>query len=412
MINTKQYSLFFLVFLISFSGFSQTRKQLEKQRKKLKSEIVQVNRLIFDVKKKEKNALEDLKDINKKIAVRSKLITTINLEAKVLSEEIKENQKKVTTLNKKLTALKADYAEMIFKSYKSKSQQSRTMFLLSSKNFLQAYKRLEYMNQYTSFRKKQGEEILVQANLVQKLTDSLLFQKQVKDTLIFSEKEQKEKVEEDKKNQEKLISTIKKKEGKYKRDLKNKIDKEKKLAAKIDKIIKAAIAKANRIARAKSKSKIKPSSKKNEFILSPEAKALAAKFELNKGKLPWPVKESIITRRFGLQKHPTIGGITINSTGLHFTTSKGAYAESIFNGTVLGIQLSSEGRKNVLVQHGNYITAYNNLKNTLVKVGDKVTNSQKIGQIFTDKVSGKTTLIFVLFKNTKRLDPSSWILKR
>jgi septal ring factor EnvC (AmiA/AmiB activator) len=113
-----------------------------------------------------------------------------------------------------------------------------------------------------------------------------------------------------------------------------------------------------------------------------------------------------------LQKHPTIGGITINSTGLHFTTSKGAYAESIFNGTVLGIQLSSEGRKNVLVQHGNYITAYNNLKNTLVKVGDKVTNSQKIGQIFTDKVSGKTTLIFVLFKNTKRLDPSSWILKR
>jgi len=412
MIKTKFYSVFFTVFLIAFSSVSQTRKQLEKQRKTLRSEIVKVNRLIFDVKKQQKNALEDLKDINKKIEIRSKLIQTINLEAKVLSQEIKESQKILATLNKNLTDLKADYAEMIFKSYKSKSQQSRTMFLLSSQNFYQAYKRLQYMKQYTSFRKNQGEEIIVQTNLVKKLTDSLLFQKQIKDTLILSENEQKDKVEEDKKNQEKLITTIKKKEGKYKRDLKNKIQKEKKIAAKIDKIIKAAIAKANRIERAKFKSKIKPSSKKNEFILSPEAKALAANFELNKGKLPWPVKESIITRKFGLQKHPTIGGITINSTGLHFTTSKGSYAECIFKGKVLGVQLTSEGRKNVLVQHGNYITAYNNLKNSLVKIGDKVTNGQKIGQIFTDKVSGKTTLIFVLFKNTKRLNPSSWILKR
>ena len=55
---------------------------------------------------------------------------------------------------------------MILKSYKSKSQQSRMMFLLSSQNFHQAYKRFEYMKQYTSFRKKQGEEIVIQANLV------------------------------------------------------------------------------------------------------------------------------------------------------------------------------------------------------------------------------------------------------
>ena len=408
------YSVFFFVFLINFSTFSQTRKQLEKQRKQLKSEIVKVNRLIFDVKKKEKNALEDLKDINKKIDVRSRLIKTINLEAKILEKEIKTNQKELDKLNKKLTALKVDYADMIFKSYKSKSQQSRTMFLLSSQNFYQAYKRLEYMKQYTSFRKKQGEEIVVQTKNVQKLNDSLLYQKKIKDTLILSEKDEKAKIEIDKKSQEKLISTIKKKESKYKRDLKRKINQEKRVAAKIDKLIREAIARANRIAKEKAKkSNKKPTTtRKNEFILSPEAKALANKFELNKGKLPWPVKESIITRRFGKQPHPTIGGITINSTGLHFTTKKGSYAESIFDGKVLGIQLTSEGRKNVLIQHGNYITAYNNLENSNVKTGDKVKVGQKVGKIFTDKVSGKTTLIFVLFKNTKRLNPSSWILKR
>ena len=397
----------FLFFLSSFSVFSQTRKQLENQRKKLKKEIVKVNRLIFDVQKKEKNALEDLEDINQKIDIRNKLIATINKEAILLNKEVKKNEKKLKELNKKLADLKEDYANMIFKSYKSKSQQSRAMFLLSSDNFYQAYKRLEYMKQYTSFRKKQGEEIVVQTTIAEKLNDSLLYQKRIKDTLILSQKEQKSKIEGDKKRKENLISTIKKKESNYKKDLKKKISQDKKIAAKIDKIIRAAIAKANK------KVKVKPkTTKKNEFILSPEAKVLAANFELNKGKLPWPVKEGLVTRRFGVQPHPTFSGITINSTGLHINTKKGAFAESVFNGKVLAIQKTSEGRKNILVQHGNYISAYNNLESASVKTGDKVVTGQRIGTVFTDKVSGKTKLIFVLFKNTARLNPASWILKR
>lgn len=420
MIKMKFNALFFLVCFISLSSFSQTRKELENQRKQLQADIAKVNRLIFDTKKKEKNALDDLSDINQKISFRAKLIQTINLEAQFLSKEIIGNERKIAALNKKLTALKEDYAEMIFKSYKSKSQQSRTMFLLSSDNFYQAYKRLEYMKQYTTFREKQGKEILDQTSVVKKLNDSLLFQKQVKDTLILSEKNQKDEIEFDKKSQEKIIAAIKKREGKYRSDLRKKLNEEKKIAAKIDKIIKDAIAKANSLARAKTatsttstNTKEKPTTtKKNEFILSPAAKALAANFELNKGRLPWPLKESIITRKFGQQKHPTIGGITINSTGLHFTTNKGAYAECIFDGKVLAVQVTSEGRKNVLVQHGNYITAYNNLENSLLHTGDNVARGQKIGQVFTDKVSGKTTLIFVLFKNTLRLNPSSWLLGR
>ena len=410
--KSKKFYIPLLIFFLSvFSVIGQTRKQLEAQRKKLNKEIKQVNALLFNEKKKEKNALENLKDINKKIEVRAQLISTINSEAKILSKEIIDNETKLKKLNKNLADLKKDYADMIFKSYKSKSQQSRTMFLLSSQNFYQAYKRLEYMKQYTSFRKTQGENIIVQTNIVKKLNDSLLYQKTVKDTLILSEKRQKEQIEGDRKDQEQLITTIKKKENKYKKSLQNKIKEEKKIVAKIDKKIKEEIARANRIAREKLKNKPK-TVKKNEFILSPEAKALATKFELNKGKLPWPVSEGIIVRKFGKQPHPTFPGITVNGTGLHIVTKKGLSAEAIFNGVVLNILVSSEGRKNILIQHGNYISSYNNLENTYVKKGDKIKTGQKIGQIFTDKVSNKTKLIFVLFKNTKRLNPSLWILER
>ena len=404
----QRFYIPFLIFLLSTVCISgQTRKQLETQRKKLNLKIKKVNKLLFEAKNDQKNALVDLSALNQKIGVREKLIETIHLEVKLLSAEIVANENKIAKLNTRLSALKEDYASMIFKSYKSKSQQSRTMFLLSSRNFRQAYKRLEYMKQYASFRKKQGEEIMIQTDLVKQFIVSLNLQKQEKDTLILSENEQKNKIEHDKKNQEKLVSEIKKKEKKYKSELRKSIREEKKIAQKIDKLIRAAIARANRKTRVSSNK-----TKKNEFILSPEAKALAARFELNKGKLPWPLRESLVIRRFGKQPHPTFSGITINSSGLHLATKKGAYASAIFGGTVLAIQLTTERKKNVLVQHGNYITAYNNLENSLVKMGDTVTIGQELGKVYTDKVTGKTTLIFLLFKNTTRLNPASWMLKR
>ncbi|MDA9333693.1 peptidoglycan DD-metalloendopeptidase family protein [Polaribacter sp.] len=404
----QRFYIPFLIFLLSTVCISgQTRKQLETQRKKLNLKIKKVNKLLFEAKNDQKNALVDLSALNQKIGVREKLIETIHLEVKLLSAEIVANENKIAKLNTRLSALKEDYASMIFKSYKSKSQQSRTMFLLSSRNFRQAYKRLEYMKQYASFRKKQGEEIIIQTDLIKQFIVSLNLQKQEKDTLILSENEQKNKIEQDKKNQEKLVSEIKKKEKKYKSELRKSIREEKKIAQKIDKLIRAAIARANRKTRVSSNK-----TKKNEFILSPEAKALAARFELNKGKLPWPLRESLVIRRFGKQPHPTFSGITINSSGLHLATKKGEYASAIFGGTVLAIQLTTERKKNVLVQHGNYITAYNNLENSLVKMGDTVTIGQELGKVYTDKVTGKTTLIFLLFKNTTRLNPASWMLKR
>ena len=406
------FYLIFIIFLFScFTSFGQTKKELEKQRKKLNREIVQVNKLLFQEQKKEKNVLEDLADLNQKIGIRLSLINTINSEAKLLSREINKNKKEITRLGKELAVLKADYARMIFKSYKSKSQQSRIMFVLSSDNFQQAYKRLEYMKQYTSFRKRQGEEIGFQTSLVKKMNDSLLLQKQSKEMLILAEKDQKEKIEIDKSNKEKLITVIKKKERKYKREIQNKIKAERRVAEKIDKIIRDEIEKANRIALAKLKNKGKDVNK-NEFVLSPEAKALAAKFELNKGKLPWPLAQGLIIRKFGNQPHPTFPGITINGTGLHMVTQKGKSAAAIFNGKILNILVTSEGRKNVLIQHGNYITSYNNLDKLYVKKGDNVVTGENIGQIFTDKVSGKTTLIFALYKNRTKLDPAAWILKR
>ena len=399
----KYISLLFLLFL-TMSSFAQnkSRKQLELDRKRIKNEIKMVNKLLFAAKKSEQNALEDLKDLNQKIIVREKYISTINLEVQSLSNEIVIYEKDIQQLDKKLIRLKEDYAAMIYKSYKSKSQQSSTLFLFSSKSFYQAYKRVKYMKQYASFRKKQGEEVYLLSNDFLKLKDSLLFQKQLKDSLLSDEEAQKIKIEEEKIDQQKLISEIITQEKKYKRELRKKEQEQKKITERIDKIIKDAIAKSNAL---------KGIKKSKGFSLTPEAKALAVRFEQNKGKLPWPVESGLIVRRFGKQPHPVYSGNYINSTGIHIATKKGSNAEAIFNGEVLAIQTQSEGKKSVLIRHGNYISIYNNLESVYVSDGEKVKTGQPLGKIFTDRITGKTKLIFVLSKNTTRLNPTSWILK-
>ena len=396
-------SIFFFLLTVSVVAQNKSRKQLELERSRIKKEIKMVNKLLFETQKKEKNILEELKDLNQKITIREQLITTINLELKSLSNDIFAYEQQIEKQTQKLNLMKEDYASMIYKSYKSKSQQSRTLFLFSSESFYQAYKRLKYMNQYASFRKKQGEEVLHLKNKLLNLKDSLAYQKELKDTLLSSEEEQKLKILDEKKDQQTLISQIKKKEKKYKKELRQKQEKEKKLSEKIDKIIKEAIAKSNAAKGAK---------KSKGFALTPEAKALAATFEQNKGKLPWPVETGLIVRRFGKQPHPVYPGNYINSTGIHIATKKGTLARAIFNGEVLAIQTQSEGKKSILLRHGNYISVYNNLESVFVRVNEKITTGQSLGKIFTDRITGKTKLIFVLSKNTTRLNPVLWISKR
>ncbi|NDK17782.1 MAG: peptidoglycan DD-metalloendopeptidase family protein, partial [Zetaproteobacteria bacterium] len=152
-------------------------------------------------------------------------------------------------------------------------------------------------------------------------------------------------------------------------------------------------------------------SKLAEFRLTPEAKALAAEFVSNQGKLPWPIEKGLIVLGYGTQPHPVVKSATIQSNGIRIATEKGSKARAVFNGVVLAVQVIPGGQKAVLIQHGNYISVYKNLDQVLVEKGEKVTTKQAIGVIHTDNLSGQTILAFVLFKEVKTIDPELWIKK-
>ncbi len=173
-------------------------------------------------------------------------------------------------------------------------------------------------------------------------------------------------------------------------------------------MIKAAILASNKASAKKSGTTVKSTS---TFALTAEAKALAANFTNNKGKLPWPVKSGVVVKRFGNTRHPQLPNVTTYCSGVEIATERNSKARTVFNGTVMEIQKIKGANNAVYIQHGNYITIYQNMIDILVKKGDQVSTKQKIGTVFTNMSSGKTILKFLIFQNDKKMNPATWVYK-
>lgn len=404
---------FLTILLIGFTtlGWSQSdqQKKLELRKAQILKEMMELQNLVSKENKKEKSVLSKIYENNSKIKLSEKLINTTSKQTRLLTDDIYTNHLKINKLNSELGVLKEDYTNMVVRAYKSRSEQSRIMFILSSETFLQAYKRMQYMKQYASFRKVQGEEIKTKMAELENLNVTLDGQKKEKQKLLTESEKQKQLLEKDKEDQEQLVKSIQKDKKKYTADIKSKQQEAREIQRQIDRMVRDAIAAANKkSAKSGSEKSESATAEPNKIVLTKEGKLIADNFKANKGKLPWPVEKGYVSLGYGDQPHPVLKTIEIHNSGVEITTESGSSARAVFGGEVMSVQIIS-GNKVVYIQHGDFITVYYNLASVNVKSGDKVGTKEKIGTVYTNPGSGKTVLKFFVLQNTTYLNPSSWI---
>nr|WP_315152763.1 peptidoglycan DD-metalloendopeptidase family protein [uncultured Flavobacterium sp.] len=398
-------SIFFFCLTSLVWGQESQQEKLEQRKAQILQEIRENESQLQSVKKKEKSAVTVVMLQANKIKLQEKLIKTTEKQAKVLGNDMYINQVKINKLKKELEILKEDYARMIVKSYKSRSEESRAMFLLSSENFLQAYKRAQYMKQYSSFRKMQGEEIKSKSIELQDYNGRLAIQKKEKQKIIAEREKERLALEKQKKEQLRLVKAIKKDKNKILAAIRKKQSETKAIDRQIDRLIREAIAEANRKA---AKDGTATGGSSSRIALTAEAKILADNFRANKGKLPWPVEKGFVSLGYGKQAHPVYPTLVINNSGIEITTDTGAYARSVFAGEVTNIMVLSPVNKAVMIQHGDCFTVYQNLSSVSVSKGDKVGIKQNLGKIRTNS-EGKTVLKFTISQNATYNNPASWL---
>ena len=399
----------FVCLLCAISLFGQTKEELKKQKKEIEKEINYTSSLLKKTKSNKIKSLNYLKVLKSQIKSQEELLITLNIETTLLNKQIKktaaeilETENEIISEEHRLKKLKEEYEKMIFAAFKKRGDRNEIIFVISSSDFNQAYKRVLYLKQYSSFRKNQAVKIektrIELINRREKLAqqkDRLIENTKLKTVLLSSKKKELESVNKKKAEKQELLKKLSKSERLFKKELQEKQAKATLLNQEIRKIIEEEIARVKK--------------SKSAYKLTPESESISSGFVENRGNLPWPLAKGIIISRYGKQQHDIFAEVETFNNGIDFATSKGEYVRSIFDGVISRIFFIKGAGRAVLINHGDYFSVYSGLVEVTVSVGEKVLSKENIGIVLTHEEENKTELHFEIWKGYEKQNPSNWL---
>lgn len=402
------YPLLLLLMIGNLQSFSQSVKELEKQRKATLQQLETTGKMLNETKRNEKATLNKLTIINRNISERKRLINTIGneIDAINLSMDSLENAKQ--TLEGELALLKADYARLVEESHYSLNMgYSQLLFVLSADTFDRMHRRLRYLQEFASYRRMQAEQIEALQKEIASQNEALAQSRNSKQEILQLREREHDKLSGDQRKQRQMLNSLKQKEKELLAQQKKQQKKADELNSRIERLIAEEIKKSEKKNSGKTSTSGRP-----EERMTKEETLLAGNFEKNKGRLPWPVEKGFVSGKYGVQPHPVLEHVTINNKGIYIQTTSNCEARCVFEGVVTQ-RFSVPGSNNaVIIKHGNYRTVYANLTEIYVKEGDKVSPKQRIGKIYVDSDNdNKTELYFQVWKDKSLENPSLWLAR-
>jgi len=386
------------VFLWSCSAVcAQSINDIKKQKEKTEKEISYLNKMLENATKDKSVSTEKLSILQEKIFQSKKLLNTLNQEVRYLQKNIDLNEKRIGELQAEKNTMLELYAKLVYGSWKKRNKTNKLMFIFSSSDFNQAYSRFKYFQQIQEYSGRQ-------LALINQVNDSLNLKNQNLKTLFAQKnsvlntirvKNQELESEQTKVNQ--YVMQLQKKQKELKKKLQNEMQKQQRLVKELDRLVSKQIKKSG-------------STSSDKYKLTPEEKLVSDDFAKNKGKLPWPVVQGFITKKFGLNVDPVYKRVKMFYNGIKIMTSKNADVRAVFQGVVSDIGYDPFLNNMIIIRHGSYLTIYANVTDITVKKGDKVKTKDVIGKVGYDPDEG-SVLDFQLWKDIEKQNPELWLAK-
>ncbi len=419
----------FLFILSSFSfAQAQSSAELQRQRERLDREIKQLNESLKSTSSDKTLTLRQVNALTTQLRLRNQKIETINREIRLLNNQIETNSRAIKQLQDQLAQLRKDYERMVLFAYRNRNAYNKMMFIFASRDFNQAFKRVKYLQQLNGSRKVKSVEIGNTQKEIEVKIAELEANRVVQSTLLDDQKAERAEIAKEQGEESRVLKALTQQETQFKQEINKRQQELRRLTAAIDLAIKRELEEERRreeearIAAAKAEAErtgktveevtaATPTVKKTDAELlaaTPEAARLSADFADNKGKLPWPVKNGVVTVGFG--KHTAGLNVGQEINGIRVQTHQDMAVTAVFDGEV-SVVIPMQGLGYVvLVKHGKYYTLYGNLRSLRVKKGDKVRVGQQLGTAITDS-EGMTEVYFELIEATNRQNPEHWLAK-
>lgn len=412
----KFIRIFLTVFLLlaaAAPSFSQDTREQESRRAALEKEIAQLEQQIAENISRSSSALNDLTLIRKQVETRKALVAESERQIRMIDDSITLTTANIAGLQARIDTLTSYFGRLVRSAYKNRDARVWYVYILTSRNFGQATRRYSYLKNLSSTLNDEAAQVKeMRAGLELELTrlDSLKVQAtQLRDA------QQKELagLRAEEKRSDDLVSQLKRYRTRYQRQLETKRKQVEDLNREIERIIAEYIAEQKAREEEQRRAAAARQGEQQAAVETPAPVIdyeLAAEFESNKGKLPWPADGPVL-EKFGRHNHPVYTNIVMPfSNGISIGLAKGSAVRAVFDGEVKNVIAMPGYNMCVLVQHGSYFTFYCKLGQVSVKTGDKVSTGSIIGTV--DTIDGQTQLHFQIWKEKSPQNPEIWLRSR
>lgn len=425
--SVKVYRFLLAVFLLAWvntNAQTLSRVALEKEKKENLEKIKITQKILDQTRKQRTNSVSELRVLNKQIASQEKQLYLMEQDLELIEGELQELNNATAELERKLEVLRKEYAEMIYQASKISGRINQLSFILSSQSFNELVMRYKYIQQYGDNRQQQLNQIKKVAALLTERQQQLASKKSNQVSIKQQKLTEAQELEKLKGEKSRVVNNLSKKEKELRTEIAATQRSVKKLDQRISSIIQREIARQNKIKEEARREEVKRAAAasaevsvatgaiatptKSAASIAVESAALVGtNFAANQRRIPWPVKNGIISDKFGVKNHPVLKGVQIDNNGVNIQTSPNATVQAVFNGTVMDVTDIPGLNRVIAIQHGEYFTVYANLSQVFVASGQQVSANETIGTAAT--IDGITEINFQIWNNVKRLNPELWL---
>ncbi len=354
---------------------AQNTKAQENRKAALEKEIAEIDRQLKATSSKTTSALSTLSLVRKKISNRKALVAESDQAIAALEAEIRERKAEVARIQGRLDTLSFYYGRLVRNAYKNRDSRIWYMYILSSRDLGQAWRRYSYLRDLSASMNVQARKIKeTRAELEEEMAQLEQKQAEAREARTLRQQEV-NKLQKEESESQALVNKLNKDKKRYQND------------------------RAAMESKGTRKGGKKPS--------APIDYKLGNEFSSNKGKLPWPAEGPVIDH-YGQHYHPVFKNVKLPfNNGMTIGLSKGTAVKAVFNGTVKQIVVMPGYNQCVLVQHGNYFSFYCKLGSVSVKPGEKVKTGQVLGTV--DTIAGETALHFQIWEGRSPQNPELWL---
>ena len=143
---------------------------------------------------------------------------------------------------------------------------------------------------------------------------------------------------------------------------------------------------------------------------APSGKAIDRNGRIVYRSLPWPVTGGVVTRGFGQASFGSVTNLQYQNRGINMICPSGQAIRAVDGGRVIMSGVQPPYGHVIIVNHGEYDSAYFNIDKPVVVANDEVGSGDFLGSLARNDAGSK--FYFEIWYRQKQIDPLQWLIKQ